>query len=56
MSSRMIADTVARAIGQPELEVLAAVALGPQLAVAHEQDDVDVLSVGELVDEHGQKR
>ena len=42
----------AGAIGQPELQVLAALALRANLTVTHEEDEIDILSVGELFDEH----
>ena len=46
----------ARAVAQPELEVLLPAGAGANLAVTHEQDEIDILSVGELVDEHRRER
>ena len=40
------------AVGQRQLEIFATVAVGPRLAITHEEDEIDILSVGELFDEH----
>ena len=45
-----------RPVAERQPQVLAAVALRPQLALAHEQDAVELLSVGELAHDHGSKR
>ena len=46
----------ARPVAEPELEVLVAVTIRADLAVTHEQDKIDILSVCELVDEHRRER
>ena len=46
----------AGAVAEGELEELRAVAPGAQLAGAHEQDLVQILSVGEVAHEHGENR
>jgi hypothetical protein len=40
----------AGAVGEVELEVEVAVAVGPQLLVAHQEDLIDRLAVGQLLD------